>query len=90
MFGSYRTPLVGEVRGLGPMLALELVRDRETQTPADRETQEIIAAARARGLLLLSAGTYGNVLRLLFPLTITDAELDEGLAVLDAVLGSVH
>jgi 4-aminobutyrate aminotransferase/(S)-3-amino-2-methylpropionate transaminase len=65
------------------MQAIELVRDRATKEPAPTETQAIIAAARDRGLLLLSAGTWGNVLRFLFPLTITDAEFDEGLGVLE-------
>jgi len=78
-----KVPLVGDVRGLGAMQAIELVRDRATKEPAPTETQAIIAAARDRGLLLLSAGTWGNVLRFLFPLTISDDELDEGLGVLE-------
>jgi 4-aminobutyrate aminotransferase/(S)-3-amino-2-methylpropionate transaminase len=79
-------PLIGEVRGLGPMLALELVRDRAKKEPAADETAAAIAAARERGVLLLSAGTYGNVIRFLFPLTIADAALDEGLTVVEEVL----
>jgi len=75
-------PLIGEVRGLGPMVAVELVRDRTTKEPATRETAAVLAAARERGVLLLSAGTYGNVIRLLAPLTIHKDALDEGLAVL--------
>jgi 4-aminobutyrate aminotransferase / (S)-3-amino-2-methylpropionate transaminase / 5-aminovalerate transaminase len=67
---------IGEVRGLGPMLAVEL----EERTP-DR-AQAVVAAAFERGLLLLSCGLYGNVIRLLAPLTIADDELDEGLAIL--------
>ncbi|MBI2377963.1 MAG: 4-aminobutyrate--2-oxoglutarate transaminase [Deltaproteobacteria bacterium] len=74
--------LIGEVRGLGPMLAVELVRDRGTKEPADMETKEIIARARGKGLLLLSAGSLGNVLRLLFPITIPDDALEEGLSIL--------
>ena len=81
-------PLVGEVRGLGAMLAIELVRDRGTKEPAAQETQSIIAAAREHGVLLLSAGTYGNVIRFLMPLSIDDATLDEGLKVVEqAVTG---
>jgi 4-aminobutyrate aminotransferase / (S)-3-amino-2-methylpropionate transaminase / 5-aminovalerate transaminase len=73
---------IGEVRGLGPMLALEL----EEQTP-DR-AKAIVEAAFERGLLLLSCGLYGNVLRLLPPLTIVDEELDEGLGLLDEALAA--
>jgi 4-aminobutyrate aminotransferase / (S)-3-amino-2-methylpropionate transaminase / 5-aminovalerate transaminase len=71
---------IGEVRGLGPMLALEL----EQQTP-DR-AQATTRAAFERGLLLLSCGLYGNVLRLLPPLTLTDEEADRGLALLEEAL----
>ena len=79
-------PLIGEVRGLGAMQAIELVRDRVTKEPADRETAAVIARARAAGVLLLSAGTYGNVLRFLVPLTISDEALAEGLAVVEQAL----
>lgn len=82
-------PLIGEVRGLGAMLAIELVRDRSTREPAPAETQAIIAAARDRGLLLLSAGTLGNVIRLLMPLTISDEELETGLILLGESLCQV-
>src|SRR4051812_11467965 len=67
-----RVESIGEVRGLGPMLALEIVRDRETKTPAPEVVAGAIASARAQGLLLLACGLYGNVLRLLPPLTISD------------------
>ena len=73
---------IGEVRGLGPMLAFELTE----QTP-DR-AQAIVTAAFERGLLLLACGMYGNVIRLLAPLTITDDELEDGLAILEEALGS--
>jgi 4-aminobutyrate aminotransferase/(S)-3-amino-2-methylpropionate transaminase len=82
--------LIGEVRGLGPMLAVELVRNRRTRQPATEETAAAVAAARQRGVLLLSAGTYGNVIRFLFPLTISDAALDEGLAVVEEVLRELY
>ncbi len=78
--------LVGDVRGLGAMQAIELVRDRATREPAAAETQRIVAEARARGVLLLPAGTLGNVVRFLVPLTAPDDLLDEGLAVIEAVL----
>jgi 4-aminobutyrate aminotransferase / (S)-3-amino-2-methylpropionate transaminase / 5-aminovalerate transaminase len=73
---------VGEVRGLGPMLALEL---RE-QAPA--EAKAVTEAAFERGLLLLSCGLHGNVLRLLPPLTVSDDELDRGLAILNESLAA--
>lgn len=78
--------IIGDVRGLGAMMAIELVRDRTTKVPADTECKAVIAAARDKGVLLLSAGSYGNVVRFLMPLTIEDAVLDEGLAVVEACL----
>jgi 4-aminobutyrate aminotransferase / (S)-3-amino-2-methylpropionate transaminase / 5-aminovalerate transaminase len=77
-----RHPAIGEVRGLGPMLALEL----EQRTPD--LAKAIVDAAFERGLLLLSCGLYGNVIRLLPPLTIADEELDEGLDLLDQALAA--
>jgi 4-aminobutyrate aminotransferase/(S)-3-amino-2-methylpropionate transaminase len=82
-------PLIGEVRGLGAMQAIELVRDRTTKEPASTETATIVRLARARGLLLFPAGTYGNVLRFLMPLTTPIEVLDEGLDVLEQVLREV-
>jgi 4-aminobutyrate aminotransferase/(S)-3-amino-2-methylpropionate transaminase len=73
---------IGEVRGLGSMLAFEFVE----RTP-DR-AKAVVDAAFERGLVLLSCGLYGNVIRLLPPLTITDDELDEGLAILEESLGA--
>jgi 4-aminobutyrate aminotransferase/(S)-3-amino-2-methylpropionate transaminase len=78
--------IAGDVRGIGPMLALELVTDDESRTPAPDRVAATVAAARERGLLLLSCGLYGNVIRLLPPLTIEPAELDEGLDILEASL----
>jgi 4-aminobutyrate aminotransferase-like enzyme len=71
---------VGEVRSVGPMLALELA-----ERSPDR-AREITVAARSKGLLLLSCGLYGNVIRLLPPLTASDEELDRGLAILERSL----
>ena len=73
---------IGEVRGLGPMLAFEF----EERTP-DR-AKAVVDAAFERGLVLLSCGLYGNVIRLLPPLTISPDELDEGLAILEESLGA--
>ncbi len=78
-----RHPAIGEVRGLGPMLAFELVE----RTP-DR-AKAIVDAAFERGLLLLACGLYGNVIRLLPALTISDEDLDEGLALLEESLAAV-
>jgi 4-aminobutyrate aminotransferase/(S)-3-amino-2-methylpropionate transaminase len=81
-------PIIGDVRGVGAMQAIELVRDRATKEPASSETSAIVGAARGKGLLLFPAGTYGNVIRFLMPLVATDAELDEGLDVLASALAS--
>ena len=84
-----RFPAIGEVRGLGAMLAIELVEDRATKQPAPKLVQAVIDAAMQRGLLLLKAGIHGNVIRVLSPLVITDAELDEALAVWEEALAHV-
>ena len=84
-----RFPAIGEVRGLGAMLAIELVEDRATKQPAPKLVQGVIDAAMQRGLLLLKAGMHGNVIRVLTPLVITDAELDEALAVWEDALAHV-
>jgi 4-aminobutyrate aminotransferase len=76
-----RSPIVGEVRGLGAMLALELAEQSGDASKA------VTTAARERGLVLLSCGLYGNVIRLLPPLTATDEELEKGLAILEEALG---
>jgi len=83
---SSRTPSVGEVRGLGPMLGLELVTDRATREPAGDLARRVVASARARGLVLLTCGLDGNVVRILAPLVVSDDELDEGLEILEESL----
>ena len=80
--------LVGEVRGLGAMMGMELVRDRKTKEPADKETAKIIATAREKGLIALRCGVHHNVIRTLMPLTIPDDQLEEGLDILGAALGT--
>ncbi|MBZ5703366.1 MAG: 4-aminobutyrate--2-oxoglutarate transaminase [Acidobacteriia bacterium] len=82
-------PLVGEVRGLGGMCAIELVRNAETREPADAETKEVAQYCYEHGLITITAGSYSNVMRILVPLVVSDAQLDEGLGVLEAVLASV-
>ena len=84
-----RWPLIGEVRGLGAMQALELVRSRETREPAKQETEQIVRYCYEHGLLTISAGTYGNIIRVLVPLMIPDAQFDEGLDVLEGALAAV-
>jgi 4-aminobutyrate aminotransferase/(S)-3-amino-2-methylpropionate transaminase len=81
-----RVEAVGEVRGLGPMQALELVEDRESRTPAAQLAAETTAAARERGLILLSCGLYGNVIRILVPLVVSDDDLARGLELLEESL----
>ena len=81
-----RIDRVGEVRGLGPMLAIELVTDRETKEPAGALAAATVEAALDRGLVLLACGLYGNVLRILAPLTISNEEAAEGLELLEAAL----
>jgi 4-aminobutyrate aminotransferase / (S)-3-amino-2-methylpropionate transaminase / 5-aminovalerate transaminase len=82
-------PEVGDVRGLGAMLAIELVHDRESQDPAPELVAAVCEEAFRNGLLLLSAGIYSNVVRVLVPLTIADGELDEALDVWERALEHV-
>jgi 4-aminobutyrate aminotransferase/(S)-3-amino-2-methylpropionate transaminase len=82
-------PLIGDVRGLGAMRALELVRPGATREPAKEETDKVLRHCLEHGLILVSAGSYGNVIRLLMPLVITDQEFDEGLQVMEDALMSV-
>jgi len=77
---------IGDVRGLGAMVAMELVTDRAAKTPAGDLTKALLAEAEKRGLILLSCGTYGNVVRVLVPLTVSDEILEEGLNILEDAL----
>src|SRR6267154_2619389 len=81
--------LVGEVRGLGGMCAIELVRDAGNREPADAETKQIARFCYEHGLITITAGTFNNVIRILVPLVVTDAQFDEGLEVIEAALASV-
>jgi 4-aminobutyrate aminotransferase / (S)-3-amino-2-methylpropionate transaminase / 5-aminovalerate transaminase len=81
-----RVDSVGEVRGLGPMLAMELVESRETKEPEAALAAATTAAARELGLVLLSCGIYGNVIRVLVPLVISDEDLDQGIEILERAL----
>ena len=84
-----RWPAIGDVRGMGAMLAIELVRDPVTKEPAPELAEAVIGEALQRGLLLLKAGVTGNCIRVLCPLTTTDAELDDGLRAWEEALAEV-
>jgi len=81
--------LIGDVRGLGGMCAIELVRDRETQVPADTETKELGRYCYEHGLMTITAGTFNNIMRILVPLVVTDEQFDEGLGVIEAGLAQI-
>lgn len=78
--------MIGDVRGLGPMLAMEIVQDDETKVPDMEMTTKITAAALSRGLITIRAGLYSNCVRFLPPLTVSDEEIDEGMAILAAAV----
>jgi 4-aminobutyrate aminotransferase/(S)-3-amino-2-methylpropionate transaminase len=84
-----RFNFIGDVRGVGAMQALELVTDRDSRTPAKEEAQKVLAACHRRGLIILSAGVYGNVIRLLAPLVATEDQVEEGMMILEAALDEV-
>jgi 4-aminobutyrate aminotransferase/(S)-3-amino-2-methylpropionate transaminase len=84
-----RFPVVGDVRRLGAMVGLELVTDRATRAPNKDAANTLARLAYERGVLLITAGTYGNVIRSLVPLVITDADLDEAVEVLEDCLGAL-
>ncbi|MDP8926766.1 MAG: 4-aminobutyrate--2-oxoglutarate transaminase [Actinomycetota bacterium] len=74
--------VIGDVRGRGPMVAMELVKDPESRIPDGERTAKVAENALQKGLMLLTAGRYANVVRTLMPLSITDDELEEGLSIL--------
>jgi 4-aminobutyrate aminotransferase/(S)-3-amino-2-methylpropionate transaminase len=78
-----RLEIIGDVRGLGPMLALELVKDRENKEPAADAAKALVKFCYEKGLVVLSCGNFSNVIRTLMPLVITDEQLDRGLAILE-------
>ena len=82
-------PFIGDIRGLGGMVAMELVKDRTTKEPDSQAASDILAAAHHRGLILIKAGMYDNVVRVLVPLCITDAQLQEGLDILETACQTV-
>jgi 4-aminobutyrate aminotransferase/(S)-3-amino-2-methylpropionate transaminase len=82
-------PAVGDVRGLGSMMAIEFVKDRETRTPDPDAVAKVSAYCLQHGVITMRAGLYTNCIRLLMPLVITDEQLQEGLDVLDAAIRSL-
>jgi 4-aminobutyrate aminotransferase/(S)-3-amino-2-methylpropionate transaminase len=81
--------IIGDVRGLGPMIGIELVKDRGSKEPAADETKELVKRCYENGLVILSCGVYHNVIRILMPLVITDDELERGLSILEENLKKV-
>jgi 4-aminobutyrate aminotransferase / (S)-3-amino-2-methylpropionate transaminase / 5-aminovalerate transaminase len=79
---------IGDVRGLGAMIGIEFIKD-VNKTPDEESVKKIVEVARDNGLILLSTGTYGNVIRLLPPINMSDAELNEGLEKLEAAISQV-
>ncbi|MBC7870099.1 MAG: 4-aminobutyrate--2-oxoglutarate transaminase [Chitinophagaceae bacterium] len=84
-----RYPQIGDVRGLGPMVAMELVNDPQSKDPAPQMTTNIINAARENGLLMLKAGLYNNVIRVLVPLVATQQDIDQAMNALEHSLAQV-
>jgi 4-aminobutyrate aminotransferase/(S)-3-amino-2-methylpropionate transaminase len=84
-----RFECVGDVRGLGPMRAVEFVKSRDSKEPWKEAVQKVQKHAYENGVICLSAGTFGNVLRFLVPLVITEAQLKEGLDVLESGISTL-
>jgi 4-aminobutyrate aminotransferase/(S)-3-amino-2-methylpropionate transaminase len=82
-------PIIGDVRGVGPMLLLEFVSDREAKTPAMNETAQVTTEALKRGLILIRAGLYSNCVRFMPPLDITDEQVDEAMDIVAEAVGVV-
>jgi 4-aminobutyrate aminotransferase/(S)-3-amino-2-methylpropionate transaminase len=82
--------IIGDVRGLGPMLAIELVKNRETKKPAAEEASALVKYCVDHGVVILVCGTFNNVIRFLPPLVITDQELDKGLSIIEEGLASLR
>jgi 4-aminobutyrate aminotransferase/(S)-3-amino-2-methylpropionate transaminase len=83
-------PLIGDVRGVGPMIAIELVHDRAAKTPAPDKAKALVKYCLDKNLIILACGTYGNVIRFLMPLVITDEQLDLGMQIIDNGLTAIR
>jgi 4-aminobutyrate aminotransferase/(S)-3-amino-2-methylpropionate transaminase len=89
--GWYREfPCIGEVRGLGAMMAVEFVTDRTSRAPSKETFTAVASRCLERGVILIGAGTHGNVMRFLFPLVITERQLTEGLDVIEGALREIR
>ncbi|MED1410391.1 MULTISPECIES: 4-aminobutyrate--2-oxoglutarate transaminase [Bacillus] len=91
VFNSWKDKyeLVGDVRGIGAMTAIELVKDKETKEPATEEVKAIMKETHSKGVITISAGIYSNVLRFLPPLVITNEQLEEGLTIIEAAIAKL-
>ena len=85
-----RFPMIGDVRGLGPMQAMEFVKSRSTKEPFPEAVKALTKYTYEHGVITMSAGTYGNAMRFLIPLVIESAQLDEGLDVVEAGLKTLQ
>lgn len=83
-------PIVGDVRGLGAMVGMEFVIDRKTKEPGTALAKRLTGLCREKGLLMISAGTYSNIIRPLMPLVITDEQLEKGLSIIEESLNELH
>jgi 4-aminobutyrate aminotransferase/(S)-3-amino-2-methylpropionate transaminase len=84
-----RWPIIGDVRGLGGMQAIELVKSADKREPAAEETKEVTKYCYEHGLITITAGSYSNVIRVLVPLVVTDEQMVEALDVLESALQAV-
>jgi 4-aminobutyrate aminotransferase / (S)-3-amino-2-methylpropionate transaminase / 5-aminovalerate transaminase len=84
-----RWPIIGDLRGLGGMQAIELVQSQESKAPASEETKKIAQYCYEHGLITITAGSYSNVIRVLVPLVITNEQMDEALDVLESAIANV-
>jgi len=83
-----RYPLIGDVRGVGLMLGVELVKDRETKTPAGKETADLVDRLQAHGIIVNQGGKFDNVLKLSPPLVISDAQLQKAVMIIESCLST--
>ena len=81
--------MIGDVRGMGAMMGLELVRDREKKVPASDEAKTLVRLCYEKGLIVLSCGNFSNVIRTLMPLVITDEQLERGLSIMEESLAEL-
>ena len=82
--------LIGDIRSLGAMIGIELVKDRESKEPAKEETSQIVQECLSQGLIIIGAGIFGNVIRMLMPLVITDDQLAQALGILDNAFAKIQ